>query len=231
MAEQEPEGTVQEESVDDVEGQETDLEGGQEDSAQEATVDPTESEEYQTLQSQYTKVTQEAQRQAEINQMLMRQMDSRQQPSEPAEEFDPDEPVTKGELKNVLAEKDKRIGTLEARLTGRELVEQFRARHPDLKEFEDNLVKPILLTMRNANPNLSREELVEQAANVASGVVKKIQSTAGDNRDAKKKAAAAAGGLASAGNTPPQKEESKGESPDEYLAKRKERLRQMRGDA
>jgi hypothetical protein len=207
MAEQEPEGTVQEESVDDVEGQETDLEGGQEDSAQEATVDPTESEEYQTLQSQYTKVTQEAQRQAEIK------------------------PVTKGELKNVLAEKDKRIGTLEARLTGRELVEQFRARHPDLKEFEDNLVKPILLTMRNANPNLSREELVEQAANVASGVVKKIQSTAGDNRDAKKKAAAAAGGLASAGNTPPQKEEPKGESPDEYLAKRKERLRQMRGDA
>ena len=114
------------------------------------------------------------------------------------------------------------------------LTMQFRSEHPELKPYEDTLVAPEIARQRRANPSLSPEQLLKNAAEFANNFLESERNKGGQSQEAKSKAKAAetakASGFASAGTTAPKKPESAGgESKEDYVSRRKEESRKARG--
>jgi hypothetical protein len=110
---------------------------------------------------------------------------------------------------------------------------QFRTDHPELRPYENTLVTPEIVRLRQANPRMSASEVLEKAATFATNFLKAERDRATtelkQQEDAKAAEAAKASGLGSAGTSAPPKDEPVGESAQEYFARRKAQSMKNRG--
>lgn len=125
----------------------------------------------------------------------------------------------------------KELEARDRRVQGQLLAMQFRADHPDLKEYESRLVTPTVVRLIQEHPRWPREKVIEQAAKETREFLKaehdKAKEEAQAEADKKRKEAAGAGGFGSAGSTSPKKEEG-GQTNKDYLAEREAQLAKMK---
>jgi len=137
-------------------------------------------------------------------------------------------------------EHEEAIRRIESKTDIRLLEMQFRSNHPELRDYEDRLVGPAIVRLRRTQPHLTPEQLVEKAAEDANAFLEaerakvvaeqeKATAAAEEERKQKEVSAAKASGLGSAGVTTPKAEEKAGETAEEYIARRQERNRRLRG--
>lgn len=125
-----------------------------------------------------------------------------------------EESAYKGETKDDSANK---LAQLESRIASQMLAMQFRTDYPELRPYEDALVTPAVIRLRQKYPRKNAHEVLEMAVKEVKDLLEKERAKGKEAAEAKKAKAAETAGLESGGTTSP-KPEDEGESPEEYVA-------------
>lgn len=176
---------------------------------------------YKAEQAERQKVVEAHERDRETLDLLMPYVDwsKVQQPAE--SEGGERQEVTQDDLKKALGAVDTKL-----------LLVDFRISHPELRDYEDNLIAPTVRRIKAENPRLSGTKLLERAAKEVKDFLESERSKGRQEVEKRKASAAATGGMGSAGTTSTKKkeeEESKGETNEEYIARRQKESAKARG--
>jgi hypothetical protein len=128
---------------------------------------------------------------------------------------------------------DAAIERTKGEVAGQLIAMEFRQKNPDLVQYEQSIVTPAVARLARAHPTWGRDKILDEAVKESRGLIENLRQEglkkAAEEAQKKKEAVAAASGLGSAGSTPPPKKEPKGETYEDYMARRKQQNRAGRG--
>lgn len=176
---------------------------------------------YKTLQGEHQKRIEDHERDRETLNLVMPYVDYSKMQQPPEFEGDERQEVTQDDLKKALGAVDTKL-----------LLVDFRISHPELREYEDNLIAPTVRRIKSENPRLSGTKLLERAAKEVNDFLESERSRGRKEVEQRKTSAAKTGGMGSAGTSSTKKkegEENQGETKEEYIARRKKESAKARG--
>lgn len=175
---------------------------------------------YKALQGESQKKDEELQRMRETYDMVAPAIDWSKLQGEEQEEQTEERPVTKQDLQKLNLVVDNKLSLID-----------FRQKHPEMREYEDTLIAPAVRRLMNQHPRTPVPKLMEQAAQWAQEFLDTERSKGAEKVAGRKKAAAGSGGLGAAATSSPAKgeEEDKGETAQEYVARRRKESAKARG--
>lgn len=176
---------------------------------------------YKALQGEHQKLSEEKQQTEDYIRAISPYVDWRAVRGQDATGQDD----RQGEEETLVTSKevDAKLRQVQQQTQNQLLSIQFRTKHPELMEYETELVVPTLMRLRAQYPHESGEKLLERTAAEVTKFLERVGTnvlTEQEQAEKKRKEEAeAAAGLESAGATSPE-EESSPETTEDYVARR-----------